>query len=309
MANMATDQQPLLYIKNLWKSFPIAGTDRINIVLSDINLLIYPGQFVTLVGPSGCGKTTLLRLILGSEVPTSGILFLNRNVLEGYQYDRDRGIVFQRYSLFPHMTAVENVAAGLMWERTNLLQNVLTTPKFRRVRRQSKEEAKALLEHVGLGEHLDKYPEELSGGQRQRVAIAQSAIMKPKILLMDEPFGALDDKTRQEMQLTILNIWQEAKMTIIFVTHDLEEAVYLGQRVVVLSQYYSSSDPKDEVGAKIVDDLAVPGEHPKPMSFKYTPEFNRILATIRRDGLDPNTKQRIEDFNLQFPNTFTGWGG
>ena len=142
----------------------------------------------------------------------------------------------------------------------------------------------------------EKYPHELSGGMRQRVAIAQAAIMKPEILLMDEPFGALDDATRQEMQSFLLELWEESRMTIFFVTHDLEEALFLGTRIVVLSQYYVAADGVE--GAKIVTDKEVPGGHPKPHDFKYTPEFNDLLAQVRRDGLDPEVRQTIDEFDL-----------
>ena len=131
---------------------------------------------------------------------------------------------------------------------------------------------------------------------RQRVAIAQAAIMKPRILLMDEPFGALDDATRQEMQIFLLELWEQAKMTVFFVTHDLEEALFLGTRILVLSQYFAADERVE--GAKFVTDKEVPGGHPKPHNFKYSPEFTDLLAQIRRDGLDPSVRQHVDDFDL-----------
>jgi len=296
---MKPPQDVLLYLENIYQQYP-DGRRGTKTVLNNINLAVGRGEFITVVGPSGCGKSTLLRLILGSERPTRGTILLEGDLLQ--KPSRSRGIVFQRYSLFPHFTVLENVAAGLLWEKFSLFQRCLRMPGYRRSSREHRERAAHFLERVGLGEHMDKYPSQLSGGQQQRVAIAQSVIMQPRILLMDEPFGALDDTTRQDMQLFILEEWQEARPTIFFVTHDLEEAVFLGTRVLVLSQYYST-DTESE-GAKIVDDLPTPGEHPKAMDFKYSPEFNELLMQIRHDGLDPNVRQHISQFALGHPHSF-----
>ena len=290
---------PSLYLENIYQRYP-DGRGGVKTVLNNIDLLVDRGEFITVVGPSGCGKSTLLRLILGSEPPSSGTILSDGDPLEGS--DRHRGIVFQRYSLFPHLTVLENVATGLIWENTNLFQRFLKTSGFRQCAREYRERAAHYVERVGLGEHLDKYPNQLSGGQRQRVAIAQAVIMQPQILLMDEPFGALDDTTRQGMQLFILEQWKETKMTIFFVTHDLEEAVFLGTRILVLSQYYTAD--ADSEGAKVVDDLSTPGDHPKSIDFKYSPDFNWLLKQIRNDGLDPNVRQHISEFNLSHPHAF-----
>jgi len=163
-------------------------------------------------------------------------------------------------------------------------------------KREFAEQAREYLERMQLAEAGDKYPHELSGGMRQRVAIAQAAIMHPEILMMDEPFGALDDATRQEMQLFLLELWEKGGMTVVFVTHDLEEALFLGTRIIVLSQYYQAEEGVE--GAKIVADKAVPGKHPKPNDYRYSPEFGELLEKVRRDGLDPNARQRVEDFDL-----------
>ena len=138
---------------------------------------------------------------------------------------------------------------------------------------------------------------------RQRVAIAQSLIMKPRILLMDEPFGALDDSTRQEMQLFMLEQWEEGGMTVFFVTHDLEEACFLGSRVLVLSQYYETDHGQTE-GAKIVTDIATPGAHPKPTQFKYSQEMSQLVKKIRKDGLDTSYRQHIKEFDLTHQDAF-----
>ena len=138
---------------------------------------------------------------------------------------------------------------------------------------------------------------------RQRVAIAQSLIMKPAILLMDEPFGALDHSTRQDMQLFILEQWQKSNMTIFFVTHDLEEAVFLGTRTLVLSQYYASDSPLQQ-GAKIVTDIPIPGPHPKATKFKYTDTMAQLMEKIRTDGLEPDHCQHIKEFDLSHKNSF-----
>ena len=270
-------------------------------VLNDIDLKVSPGEFITVVGPSGCGKTTMLRLILGSEKPSEGtILFEGKPIPSP---DRDRGIVFQKYSLFPHLTVLQNLVFGLDAEEFPIWKRVCTPFKHLQKRIEHKEQALEYLERVGLGKDGDKYPQQLSGGMRQRVAIAQSLIMKPKILLMDEPFGALDDSTRQDMQLFILEQWEKTKMTIFFVTHDLEEAIFLGSRTIVLTQYYSTDLEKNE-GAKIVTDVEMPGPFPKSSDFKYSKEMNRLVQKLRIDGLDPGHKQHIRDFDLSCKDAF-----
>lgn len=292
----------LLRLEQVTKRYPVrpegnesrhAGKKEIT-VLDNIDLRVRKGEMVTLVGPSGCGKSTLLRLVLGSERPTAGrVLVGGREVGNPC---RDRGIVFQKYSLFPHLTVLENIIFGLDLEEFSLLERPVRYLHYRRRKREFATEARHYLARMHLAESADKYPHELSGGMRQRVAIAQAAIMKPQILLMDEPFGALDDATRQEMQNFLLELWETAQMTVFFVTHDLEEALFLGTRILVLSQYFADDDAAE--GAKFVTDKEVPGGHPKPHDFKYSPEFNDLLARIRRDGLDPEVRQSVKDFDL-----------
>jgi len=286
-------------LQNVEVSYPKNGNRRAgrNVILNNIRLHMRAGEFLSLVGPTGCGKSTLLRLILGAQFPTRGTVLVDGQCVTGV--NRGCGIVFQKYSLFPHLKVLENIAFGPLLERTTILQRVLHTPAYRGSRRQYLEEAQEYLERIGLhpGDG-DKYPYELSGGMQQRVAIAQALMMQPTVLLMDEPFGALDHNTRLEMQMLLLEQWQEDRMTIIFVTHDLEEACYVGTRVIGLSQYWSDEVGKPGMGAIIVTDLRTPGGHPKPTAIRATAEFNALLEQVRHDVLDPENRQRLHHFNL-----------
>jgi NitT/TauT family transport system ATP-binding protein len=273
------------------------GSGGRNVILNNLRLNIRSGEFLSVVGPTGCGKSTVLRLILGSQFPTRGQVLVDGQRVTGVS--RDRGVVFQRYSLFPHLTVLENIAYGPLLERTSMLQRVLYSPAYRRTRLQSLDEAREYLGRIGLHPwDAEKYPYELSGGMQQRVAIAQALMMQPKILMMDEPFGALDHNTRLAMQLLILEQWENYRMTIIFVTHDLEEACYVGTRVIGLSQYWSDDEGQPGMGAVIVTDLPTPGGHPKPTAIRATAEFNALLEQVRHEALDPTNRQRLRQFNL-----------
>ncbi len=289
-------QSHLLYLDEVYVSYS-DSQDNHKVILNNINMKVFPGEFITIVGPSGCGKSTLLRLILGAEKPTRGTVVINGEPVEGPS--RNRGIVFQRYSLFPHLTVLENITLGLGLEAFSLLGRYIR-PSYRRKRKEFNQKGLQYLERIGLADAADNYPYQLSGGMKQRVAIAQALIMNPKILLMDEPFGALDHATRQEMQLFIQQQWKQMKTTIFFVTHDREEALFLGTRIWVLSHYY-----QDAHGAKIVVDKDIPGPHPKPDSTKYTTEFTQMLEQIRRDGLDPEYLQRIDEFDLSHRDAYS----
>jgi NitT/TauT family transport system ATP-binding protein len=270
-------------------------------VLNDIDFKVSAGEFITVIGPSGCGKSTLLRMILGSEQPAEGtVQFEGQHVTSP---DRNRGIVFQRYSLFPHLTVLDNLVFGLDMEQFTIPGRVFTPFNFRRKRKEFRDEARAYLKRVELAEHEDKYPHQLSGGMRQRVAIAQSLIMKPKILLMDEPFGALDYSTRQDMQVVILEQWHQTGMTVFFVTHDLEEAVFLGTRAIILTQYYKTDSPNSQ-GSKIVTDIPLPGPHPKPTAYKFSDEMGQWVKKLREDGLEPDHCRHIRDFDLSHKDSF-----
>jgi NitT/TauT family transport system ATP-binding protein len=187
--------------------------------LDGIDLDVAAGEFVVLVGPSGCGKSTLLDLLAGLTTPTSGQLLLHGKPIDGPGLDR--GIVFQQYALLPWRTALGNVEFGL--EATGV------------PRRQRVERAREFLDLVGLTGFEQRHPHELSGGMRQRVAIARSLAYDPEVLLMDEPFAALDAQTRESLQDELLRIWERTGKTIVFITHSIDEAVYLGQTVAVLT--------------------------------------------------------------------------
>ncbi len=281
-------KKSLLYLENVYKSY---GDKN---VLDDIDFAVSEREFCTVVGPSGCGKSTLLRLILGQEYPTSGrIHFLGEPL---GQADTRRGIVYQRYSLFPHLDVLDNVMLGKVLT-SGIIRSRATTRAFR-------EEAMELLRRCGMAEHPDKYPHELSGGMRQRVAIAQALIMKPKILLMDEPFGALDPGTRESMQIFILETWERFGMTIFFVTHDMEEAVFLGTRIVVLSQYYYDGRGQDSPhGARIVSDYKLKDVAPST-NYKTSPDFGKLIARIRQEGFSPEYRRHVTEFNLAHPDSF-----
>ncbi len=291
---------PMLHLEDVYVSYPNRHGEPV-MILNDIDLKVSQGEFITVVGPSGCGKSTLLRLILGAEAPTQGAVLLDGKQLDAP--NRNRGIVFQKYSLFPHLSVVDNIIFGLDAEAHGMFKGWLQPGKMRQKRRAFREQAQVYLERIGLADAADKFPHELSGGMRQRVAIAQSLIMKPRILLMDEPFGALDHATRTEMQLFILEQWEQAKMTVFFVTHDLEEACFLGSRVMVLSQYYQTDRGRGQ-GAKIVGDFGTPGGHPKPTDFLYSDEMKQMVNRIRHEGLNPDFLQHIKDFNLTHRDAF-----
>jgi NitT/TauT family transport system ATP-binding protein len=288
---MANKENYLLLLENISKSY---GPKP---VLNDIDLAVQGGEFCTVVGPSGCGKSTLLRLILGQERPSGGEILMGGSPI-GFP-GPDRGIVYQKYSLFPHLTILENIMIGKSL-------SVSFWKSFSR-KKANREEAAYYLKSVQLDGHAEKYPHELSGGMRQRVAIAQALIMKPKVLLMDEPFGALDPGTREAMQLLILELWEKHEMTVFFVTHDLEEAVFLGTRILVLSQYYThetDNAPGTLKGARIVSDYPLNKREAYSTRVKETAEFGRLIQTIRAEGFDPEYRQSARGFNLKHPDSF-----
>jgi NitT/TauT family transport system ATP-binding protein len=281
------------YVIELFNTFQ-QYNDRI--ILNDISLRIRKGEFVTIVGPTGCGKSTMLRMILGSETPSRGVAAMEDHQIR--RPDRRRGIVFQKYSLFDFMNVRDNVMFGLELEHFNMTDNYLRkiVPFLYRAKiKKFREEADHFLEKVGLLEHAYKFPHQLSGGQRQRVAIAQAMIMKPQILLMDEPLGALDAGTREAMQIFIQELWGQTGQTILFITHDLEEAIFMGTRLIVLSQYYVNGGSN---GSKIVQDIKIPWPQPRPTTIKHTKQFSDIMEGIRHAGLDPTHLHTIHEFNI-----------
>lgn len=196
------------------------------VALDNVSLSIRAGEFITLVGASGCGKSTLLRLIAGLDAPDSGAITVDGTTI--HTPGADRAMVFQNYSLFPWLTVTGNI---LFSRRLESNRHDLTASE----RDGEQNRAAALTSLMGLEKARDAYPEQLSGGMRQRVAIARALMSRPAILLMDEPFGALDAQTREVMQELLLNVYEQERTTIVFVTHDVDEAVYLGQRIVVMA--------------------------------------------------------------------------
>jgi NitT/TauT family transport system ATP-binding protein len=219
------------------------------VVLERLNLEIASRSFVALVGPSGCGKTTFLRMLLGDAVPTSGQILLDGVPLKA-EPDQDRGVVFQRYSVFPHLTVLGNVMLGREFEMAPLLGRLSGIK-----RKAAKEEAQALLDEVGLTGHENKYPAELSGGMQQRLALAQALMRKPKVLLLDEPFGALDPGIRSDIHVLIRRIWNASELTVVMVTHDLSEAFRLASRVIAFERPRNRPEELERYGATLSSDL------------------------------------------------------
>ena len=214
-----------------------------------IDLYIEEGEFVCVLGQTGCGKSTLLRLILGSEQPSAGRILIDGR--EHKQPDRTRGYVPQKYSLFPDKTVLDNITFGAEVCEFGFLNRF--TPRCRRRRKEFRAEAFEYLRRIGLREaDAKKYPDQLSGGMQQRVAIAQALMTRPRILLMDEAFSALDPGTRRDMQELIRGLWESTGTTVLFVTHNTQEAVHLGTRVIVLAK----DSPED--GSRVRLDLKLP---------------------------------------------------
>ena len=232
-------------VRNIWKEY---GD---NIVLERINLEIAPHSFIALVGPSGCGKSTFLRMLMSAETPTKGEILIDGEPLPR-DPTADRGVVFQRYSVFPHLNVEQNVLLGL-----ELGAAPFACRLFGRTKRNAMEQARSLLEEVGLSHALKHYPAELSGGMQQRLAIAQALIKRPKVLLLDEPFGALDPGIRAEIHALMRRLWTETKMTVFMVTHDLSEAFQLGTRVIAFERERKRPEESERYGATVKQDLAV----------------------------------------------------
>ncbi len=218
-------------------------------VLERINLDIPAGAFCAIVGASGCGKSTFLRLLLSEERPSRGEIRLDGEPIAD-EPGADRGVVFQRYSVFPHMTVMQNLILP-----QELRDSPFTGRLFGARRRAAMKRAEHLLERVGLTHVRDAYPKTLSGGMQQRLAIAQALIPKPKVLLLDEPFGALDPGTRARMHEIILTLWRDEGMTIFMVTHDLQEGFKLGTRLLVFDKLRWDPQAPEAYGATITYDL------------------------------------------------------
>ncbi|MBD8095639.1 ABC transporter ATP-binding protein [Pseudomonas fluorescens] len=238
-------------VNNVWQRY---GTQ---VVLENFNLHVAEGEFCALVGPSGCGKSTFLRLLLGQETACKGQILLAGQPLAA-EPDASRGVVFQRYSVFPHLTVLDNVALGLELPRSRVLGRL-----FGKARQKAREQAAELLHKVGLDHALRKYPAQLSGGMQQRLAIAQALIMKPRVLLLDEPFGALDPGIRKDMHSLLLELWYETRLTVFMVTHDLNEGFSLGTRLLVFDKVHVDPLRPGAHGARITFDIPLNSERRK----------------------------------------------
>ncbi|MEI8011127.1 MAG: ABC transporter ATP-binding protein [Candidatus Omnitrophota bacterium] len=233
--------------------------------LKDINFTVEDvpdsGEFIAIVGPSGCGKSTLINVIAGFINPAEGQALIGDRVIDGP--GMDRGMIFQKYSLFPHLTVMDNVLFGL-----NLNRGSLGISKSG-----CRELAKKMIERVELTGHEMKYPHQLSGGQQQRVAIARTLVLKPRIILMDEPFSALDEPTRIEMQKLIVQLWYEVKPTVFAITHSVSEAVYLAQRVWIMTKGPGriAYDIRDCIPPTVGED---------PLAIQESPEFKRGVEVV-----------------------------
>jgi NitT/TauT family transport system ATP-binding protein len=232
-----------LSFRNVWVEYG----DQV--VLERINLEIASGTFLSVVGPSGAGKSTFLRLILGQEKPAQGAVLLDGAPFPA-EPGPDRGIVFQRYSVFPHLTVLGNVLIGY-----EFAERKFSARLFGQARREAIEKSRALIDAVGLGPHCEKYPSALSGGMQQRLAIAQALAKQPRVLLLDEPFGALDPGTRAQMHALIKPLWRDLKMTIVMVTHDIKEAFGLATRLIALDHPRRDPQAPERFGAKITYDF------------------------------------------------------
>jgi NitT/TauT family transport system ATP-binding protein len=235
----------MLRLTNIWVEY---GE---KVVLERISFDIAEGAFVSVIGPSGAGKSSLLRVILGQDVPSRGRILLDGQPLPR-ECGPDRGVVFQRYSVFPHLTVLCNTMLGLEFEAAPLAARL-----FGSARRAARAEAEAMLAAVGLADCLDLYPSEMSGGMQQRLAIAQALIKRPRILLLDEPFGALDPGIRADMHVLITKLWREFGLTIIMVTHDIKEAFALGTRVLTLDKRRHDPHAPQRYGAGVIYDIAL----------------------------------------------------
>ncbi|TKI03393.1 ABC transporter ATP-binding protein [Martelella alba] len=225
--------------------------------LQPIDYQVQENDFITILGPSGCGKSTLLRIIAGLDKPSAGEVWLDGNLIDGP--GADRGMVFQSYTLFPWLTVEENICFGLAERGLD--------------RQTQRERCAYFVAKVGLGGFERHYPRQLSGGMQQRTAIARALANDPKVLLMDEPFGALDNQTRVLMQELLLNIWESSRKTVLFVTHDIDEAIFMANKVAIFS-----ARP-----GRIKSEVAVSFPHPRDYTLKTTAEFMALKARVTEE--------------------------
>ncbi len=240
-------KEPMLQICNLWKEYDD------NIVLERLNLNVTEGEFISIVGASGCGKTTFLNLLLGTESVSRGDILLDGQPLR-QEPSVERGIVFQKYSVFPHLTVLENVLIGLEFGSAQFSGHWLGRI-FGQQRQQAQQQARDMLAQVGLSHAEHQYPHQLSGGMRQRLSIAQSLVKQPRILLLDEPFGALDPGIRKDMHELVRKLWQEQHLTVFMITHDLSEGFHLGSRIWVFDHPRLDPQSPERYGAQVTFDI------------------------------------------------------
>lgn len=252
--------QPKLVVENVSKVF--AEKNRIVTALANTDFTVNPNEFITILGPSGCGKSTILKIIAGLEEPSSGQVLLDGHKIS--KPGRDRGMVFQTYTLFPWLTVQENIEFGL---------DVAGQAKAER-----QDTAKYYIEKIGLKGFERAYPRNLSGGMKQRVAIARALANDPEVLLMDEPFGALDAQTRTVMQELLLAVWEETQKTILFVTHDVDEAVFMGDTIYVMTARPGS------IKAKITVPLPRPRTYEQKLGDVFLDLKKEVLGLIREES-------------------------
>ncbi|MGV3573147.1 MAG: ABC transporter ATP-binding protein [Ramlibacter sp.] len=245
----------ILQVSGVSKTFP--GRNGGTLALEATDLLVQENDFITILGPSGCGKSTLLRMVAGLDTPSAGAIALDGKPVTGP--GADRGMVFQSYTLFPWLTVLQNVCFGLREKGMPLAEQQALAGQF--------------IAKVGLRGFEHHFPKQLSGGMQQRTALARALANDPRILLMDEPFGALDHQTRELMQELLLGIWEEERKTVLFVTHDIDEAIFMANRVVVMS-----ARP-----GRIKCDLEVPLAHPRHYAVKTTPAFTGLKARLTEE--------------------------
>lgn len=244
----------------------------VNRVLERLSLSVEAGSLCTIVGASGCGKSTFLRLLLSQEQPSGGRILLDGEPLPA-EPTPDRGIVFQRYSVFPHLSVEDNLILAFEFESAGFGGRL-----FGASRTNARERVAETLEKIGLFAARDRYPAQLSGGMQQRLAIAQALLKRPKILLLDEPFGALDPGIRADMHELLLGLWQELEMTIFMVTHDIAEAFKLGTRMLVFDKVRHDPENPEAYGATITYDLPLSRDRPAT-----TPEPHELFASELRN--------------------------
>ncbi|MHB1236422.1 MAG: ABC transporter ATP-binding protein [Gallionella sp.] len=262
----------ILEVRNLGKHYSSAQGDVE--ALRDINFKVHRREFICVLGPSGCGKSTLVRTLAGLEKHSSGEVLLDGKPVQGP--GQDRGMVFQGYSLFPWLTVKKNVMFG---------------PEMNgRDHDEAERDARLWLDLVGLDKFADAYPHQLSGGMRQRVAIARALVNQPRILLMDEPFGALDAMTRAKMQTHLLDIWRNIDITVLFITHDLDEAIFLADRILVLKAH----------PGEVQEVIEVPVPRPRSAASLSSPEFRATKARLE-ELIHPKAAQESEEDQVVKP--------